>query len=325
MDNIQDKQTSNYNIVENIKNNVTNKGIYKITCLTNKKFYIGSSTNIRYRIQRHFKELEQNIHLNRYMQASFNKYGKDSFVVECIEPCLKELTNNELLNLEQKYLDALKPYNVNIGFNICQKAAFPPNRKGKKLSAEHKQNISKALKNKPRDSNWISPLKGKTAKEIRGQHWVNPRKGKTAKEICGENWIDPRKGKTYKEIYGEKWEIQRQKLINSHKEKPLTKEHKQNISNALKGRSTSIQHRQNLSKANRGRALSKAHKQNISKAKKGKQYRIDLITLFNIKTNAAKTMSYSDWRRQSIAIHTLLKGKIKTSKGWSLYNSGKLP
>jgi len=36
-------------------------------------------------------------------------------------------------------------------------------------------------------------------------------------------------------------------------------------------------------------------------------------------------MSYSDWRRQSIAIHTLLKGKIKTSKGWSLYNSGKLP
>ena len=311
--------------MDNIFNNQTNKGIYKITCLSNNKFYIGSSTNIRYRIQRHFKELEQNIHLNRYMQASFNKYGKCNFVVDCVEACSKEITDKNLLNLEQKYLDNLKPYNEDIGFNICQKAAFPPNRKGKKLSDEHKQNISKALKNKPRDPNWISPLKGKTAKEIHGPNWVDPRKGKTAKEICGENWVDPRKGKTYKDIYGDEWRIQCQKLINAHKGKSLTEDHKQSISKALTGRTTSIQHRQNLSKAIKGRVLSKIHKQNISKAKKGKSVRKDLITLLNVKTKVVKTISYSDWRIQSVAIHALIKGKIKTSKGWSVYNSGKFP
>lgn len=196
--------------MDNITNNLTNKGIYKITCLSNNKFYIGSSTNIRYRIRRHFNELRQNIHLNRYMQSSFNKYGECNFIIECIESCSKEIIDKDLLNLEQKYLDALKPYNESVGFNICQKAAFPPNRKGKKLSESHKQNISKARKGITHKV--VSSLKGKSAKQIHGQDWVDSRKGKTAKEIYGDNWVDPRKGKTYKEIYGTNWAEQRKKL-----------------------------------------------------------------------------------------------------------------
>jgi group I intron endonuclease len=201
--------------MDNITNNLTNKGIYKITCLSNNKFYIGSSTNIRYRIRRHFNELRQNIHLNRYMQSSFNKYGECNFIIECIESCSKEITDKDLLNLEQKYLDALKPYNESIGFNICQKAAFPPNRKGKKLSDSHKQNISKARKGITHKV--VSSLKGKSAKQIHGPDWIDSRKGKTAKEIYGSDWVDPRKGKTYKEIYGSNWKLQCQKLSRARK------------------------------------------------------------------------------------------------------------
>ena len=258
--------------MDNIFNNQTNKGIYKITCLSNKKFYIGSSTNIQRRIQRHFKELEQNIHLNGYMQASFNKYGKCSFIVECVESCSKEITDKDLLNLEQKYLDNLKPYNEDIGFNICQKAAFPPNRKGKKLTEEHKQNISKARKGITHKQ--VSPLKGKTAQEIHGQDWIDPRKGKTAKEICGNDWVDSRKGKTYKEIYGLDWKKQSEKL---------------------------------------------------SKARRGKTYRTDLLTFLNVKTNTITTKTFKEWCELNVAIYHLTKQKIKTSKGWALYNSGKLP
>jgi len=175
MDNLQN------NIHKNIKNNTTNAGIYKITCTVNKRFYIGSSIEIKTRIRSHFNNLRINKHINKSLQNTYNKYGELSFKIECIECVDNNINYNNLILLEQKYLDALKPWDEKIGFNLCKIAAKPPLRAGAILTEEHKHNIAKAQKerHKQRSSNYVSPLKGKTAKEIHGPDWIDPRKGRT--------------------------------------------------------------------------------------------------------------------------------------------------
>ena len=60
-------------------------GIYKITCLTNNKSYIGQSVSIKRRWATHKRELAAGTHYNEYLQRAYNKYGKDSFVYEILD------------------------------------------------------------------------------------------------------------------------------------------------------------------------------------------------------------------------------------------------
>ena len=53
-------------------------GIYKISNLSNDKFYIGSSVNLYNRFHTHSTKLKSNIHKSKHLQSSYNKYGKDS-------------------------------------------------------------------------------------------------------------------------------------------------------------------------------------------------------------------------------------------------------
>lgn len=177
MDNLQ------YSIHKNIKNNTTNAGIYKITCTANNRFYIGSSLHIETRVRSHFNHLRKNKHLNKNLQNSYNKHNEISFIVECIECVSKDINYKDLILLEQTYLDTLKPWDEKIGFNNCKVAAKPPSRAGAVFTEEHKRNIANAQKerHKYRDSNYISPLKGRTAKEIHGPGWTDPRKGRRVK------------------------------------------------------------------------------------------------------------------------------------------------
>lgn len=109
-------------------------GIYKITNLVNNKFYIGSSVNLYNRFHTHKTKLKQNIHVNKHLQNSFNKYGKNNFLFTVLEYCDKNLIQDR----EQYYLDKLLPnYNhrkvahINLGIS--------PTR-------ETRQKISKTLK-----------------------------------------------------------------------------------------------------------------------------------------------------------------------------------
>lgn len=108
-------------------------GIYKITNLVNGKFYIGSSKNIEDRwINGHKNRLKRQQHPNPILQNAWNFYGEDKFQMDIIE----ETTSDEftLLEREQHWLDLLKPYIRNIGYNICPTAAggdnitYNPNR-----------------------------------------------------------------------------------------------------------------------------------------------------------------------------------------------------
>ena len=64
---------------------MTNSGIYMITNIVNGKCYIGSSINIKNRIREHKGKLKNNKHENSYLQASYNKYGKESFTITTVE------------------------------------------------------------------------------------------------------------------------------------------------------------------------------------------------------------------------------------------------
>lgn len=112
-------------------------GIYRIDCMANNKTYIGSSNNISRRISNHFDLANRNIHNNQKFQASFNKYGKNSFIVKVLFYC----DVNDLLLFEQRAFDVIHPE-----FNCSQLAASPA--LGYKHSQEAKKKISDAGKGK---------------------------------------------------------------------------------------------------------------------------------------------------------------------------------
>lgn len=113
-------------------------GIYRITCTSTGKFYIGSAINLYRRHYAHFHTLRFNIHKNPKLQAAFNKYGEEAFIFEIIELVLIP----ELLTMrEQHYIDRLKPV-----FNIAPRAG---SSLGVKYSPEGCENISKAKRGKP--------------------------------------------------------------------------------------------------------------------------------------------------------------------------------
>lgn len=80
-------------------------GIYKITNRINNKFYIGSAFNINQRYNRHKRELTLNIHSNKKLQNSANKYGLNNFRFEILAACPKEYC----IKLEQYFIDNFKP------------------------------------------------------------------------------------------------------------------------------------------------------------------------------------------------------------------------
>lgn len=102
-------------------------GIYKITCLSNNRVYIGQSVNIKNRIQCHQSLLRRNVHFNCYLQRSFNKYGEASFQFEIIEECSEQ----ELNSKEIFWIKYYKAESRRKGFNLIE-----PDNKGKYRHSE---------------------------------------------------------------------------------------------------------------------------------------------------------------------------------------------
>lgn len=93
-------------------------GIYKITNTITNKFYIGSTKDADKRWYDHKRELSLNIHINPKLQHSWNYHGQDKFLFEMIE----EVSEDKLIEREQYYLDTLKPYERDVGYNISSSA-----------------------------------------------------------------------------------------------------------------------------------------------------------------------------------------------------------
>lgn len=115
-------------------------GIYKIVCVPTGKVYIGSATNIYFRIHSHLSLLRNNQHSNSHLQASWNKYKECSFELKEIELVLIPF----LAEREQYYIDKLKTMDRAKGFNIFSADRTDVSRRKKRaaFTLEHCANIS---------------------------------------------------------------------------------------------------------------------------------------------------------------------------------------
>jgi len=110
-------------------------GIYKITNTKNNKIYIGSSVDVKKRNEKHFWMLKKGIHDNKFLQSSYNRDGKESFIFDTIEMCDKK----DLVEKENYYILKNKSNDMNFGYNLC---LVSDSRKNK-LSDKTKIQLSK--------------------------------------------------------------------------------------------------------------------------------------------------------------------------------------
>ena len=135
-------------------------GIYRILNKINNKNYIGLTTKtIELRFKQHIKLINNNVKNKnrRLIHKAIYKYGIDNFdFIKIIED--DSLTLEELKELEKRYIseyNTLYPFGYNltkggdgtVGYHLSKshKEYLSNLYKGKKLSDEHKQNISKGL------------------------------------------------------------------------------------------------------------------------------------------------------------------------------------
>jgi len=131
-------------------------GVYRITNLVNGKFYIGSSNKLMRRYRRHKKDLKNDYHPNQLLQRAYNKYGEDNFSFEVLE----YIEDKELArSVEQRYLDFMRPFDREIGYNICLDSRGLSGVKRSKEWCEFMGNVhrgktvSKETRNKIGDAN----------------------------------------------------------------------------------------------------------------------------------------------------------------------------
>lgn len=132
-------------------------GIYKILNKINNKIYIGSAVNLIKRWAKHKRYAKGNYHHSITFQRAWDKYGEDAFefiVLEIVEDTAR------LAEREQIWLDWLKPYDPEIGYNICRigkshvglkrsdqaRENMRNGQLGKERSVEHRFNISEAVR-----------------------------------------------------------------------------------------------------------------------------------------------------------------------------------
>lgn len=100
-------------------------GIYIIRCQATNCIYVGSADMFKIRLQSHLSALKANKHTNKGLQADFNKYGQDVFVVEypLSRVVAGKADRTKLYEEEQLYLDSLRDLKIccyNRSFN-CKK------------------------------------------------------------------------------------------------------------------------------------------------------------------------------------------------------------
>ena len=96
-------------------------GVYVIRCMTNKRFYIGSSGDVAVRLSRHFTLLRGGRHENPKLQNHFNKHGEEAFQCDLLELVGPD---GSLDAAEQKWIDLY--WRTGQLINIQRKAGRPP-------------------------------------------------------------------------------------------------------------------------------------------------------------------------------------------------------
>lgn len=122
-----------------------NSVIYKIRNILNNKIYIGSAIDFNQRKKYHKYQLKNNKHHSIKLQRAWNKYGEGCFVFEIIETV--DITDN-LLTIEQKYLDLFKPWKT--GYNVSKIAGSTLGVKHTQKTKDKMSKVKTGVKTGPR-------------------------------------------------------------------------------------------------------------------------------------------------------------------------------
>lgn len=169
------------------------KAIYKLTNLEDGKVYVGQTNNLDIRKNRHFYDLKKNKHYNKFLQNSYNKYGKENFIFECIE-----ITDN----LDERELYWINKYGgINSELNYNLKDPLTGDYSDY-LKVEIKKSMSG--ENNPNYGNkWSEEQKEKLSKERKGLT-LEERVGKEKSDLAKEKMSKNRTGKKHTEKSKEK-------------------------------------------------------------------------------------------------------------------------
>jgi group I intron endonuclease len=110
-----------------------------ILCRSNGKFYIGSSKHVEKRFREHRNDLVARRHDNTHLQRAWNQYGEQWFEFVVLE----RMDASLILREEQWYMNAYRPFDREIGFNISKDVMRSP--LGLKRSDETRRRMSLAL------------------------------------------------------------------------------------------------------------------------------------------------------------------------------------
>ena len=115
-------------------------GIYKITNTITGDFYIGSSKNVKSRLESHKWPSTWKQHPNNPMYIDMQKYGVDKFVFEI----LAEVEVDKLKEMEQEFIEKLKPTynnrNAN-GLNVERCKEYKKSDKCKKANKQYNSQL----------------------------------------------------------------------------------------------------------------------------------------------------------------------------------------
>ena len=93
--------------------------------------YVGCSMDYDARKHRHMSELKLGIHPNPLLQEDYNVLGKDSFEFEVMVVADPDLTKEDLLDIEERFINRLQPE-----YNIVFRGAKLDRKNYTKLTAE---------------------------------------------------------------------------------------------------------------------------------------------------------------------------------------------
>jgi len=97
------------------------KGVYQIRNKMNGKIFVGSSTDLKASWNRNKMQLNFGNHPNNELQKDWKNFGENAFVYEILSELKEEDDKKidpkkEVKELEELYLEELKPYDEN-GYN----------------------------------------------------------------------------------------------------------------------------------------------------------------------------------------------------------------
>jgi len=160
----------------------TNYSVYKITNTCINKVYIGVDTYFPRRLNQHKNFLLKNIHKNKHLQSSYNKYGIENFSFELLFSCCsrEEMLKKEIECIAD-YQSIKNGYNHteggegSIGFKHSEETKIKMSLWKRNFTQLWRDNLSKASKgiaknkgtkriNHPNYSNWLGGEKHPVSK-----------------------------------------------------------------------------------------------------------------------------------------------------------------